>query len=134
MVDDERQRVLMLRADVNEVDVEAVDLGHELREGVQLRLARAPVVLRLPVAGELLHRRERHALRLIGDGLLVGPLRRRDASTEILEGIVGNVDPERADRGRVRRSSRRVGGRLDGLHVGSDAIGSRYDRRELRPP
>jgi hypothetical protein len=39
--DDQRERVLMLRADVDEVDVEAVDLGHELRQRVQLRLARA---------------------------------------------------------------------------------------------
>ena len=37
--DDERQRVFMLRADVDEVDVEPVDLGDELRQGVQLRLA-----------------------------------------------------------------------------------------------
>jgi hypothetical protein len=29
--DDERQGVLVLRTDVEEVDVEAVDLGHELR-------------------------------------------------------------------------------------------------------
>ena len=53
VIDDERQRVLVLRTDVDEVDVEAVDLGHELRERVQPRLARAPVVLGLPVAGEL---------------------------------------------------------------------------------
>jgi hypothetical protein len=31
VVDDERQRVFMLRTDVQEVDVEPVDLGHELR-------------------------------------------------------------------------------------------------------
>ena len=54
--DDERQRVLVLRADVDEVDVEPVDLGHELRQGVQLRLAPAPVVVGRPVARELLHR------------------------------------------------------------------------------
>ena len=31
VIDDERQRVVMLRTNVNEVDVEAVDLGYELR-------------------------------------------------------------------------------------------------------
>jgi hypothetical protein len=31
VVDDERQRVLMLGANVNEVDVQPVDLGDELR-------------------------------------------------------------------------------------------------------
>ena len=30
--DDDRQRVLVLRADVDEVDVEPVDLGQEVRE------------------------------------------------------------------------------------------------------
>ena len=38
-VDDERQRILMLRTNVNEMNVQPVDLGDELRQGVQLRLA-----------------------------------------------------------------------------------------------
>ena len=63
--DDDRQRVRLLRAHVDEVDVDAVDLGHELRQGVQPRLDLAPVVVRRPVARELLHRRELHALRLV---------------------------------------------------------------------
>ena len=37
--DDHRQRIFMLRADVNEMNVEPVDLGDELRQGVQPRLA-----------------------------------------------------------------------------------------------
>ena len=73
VIDDERQRVFMLRTNVNEVNVEPIDLGDELRQGVQLRLALAPVVVRRPIARELLNRRERHALRLICDGLLLGP-------------------------------------------------------------
>ena len=55
VADDQRQRVLVLRTDMNEMDVQPIDLGHELREGVQPRLALAPVVLGRPVAGELLH-------------------------------------------------------------------------------
>ena len=55
VADDERQCVLVLRTDMNEMDVQPIDLGHELREGVQPRLALAPVVLGRPVAGELLH-------------------------------------------------------------------------------
>ena len=35
---------VVLRTDVNEVDVQPIDLGHELRQGVQPRLALAPVV------------------------------------------------------------------------------------------
>ena len=67
--DDERQRIRMLRTDVDEVNVDPVDVGDELRQGVQLRLALAPVVIGRPIARELLHRRELHALRLIRDGL-----------------------------------------------------------------
>src|SRR5215211_3012125 len=87
----------MLRANVNEVNVQPVDLGHELRQGVQPRLDLAPVVLGRPVARELLHRRERHTLRLICDGLLFGPLRGLDPSTEVVEGLLRNVDVEGTD-------------------------------------
>ena len=59
---DQRQRVLMPRPDVDEVDLDPIDLGGELREGVQPCLALAPVVLLRPVASELLQRRQLHAL------------------------------------------------------------------------
>jgi len=65
--DDERQGIVMLRANVNEMNVEPIDLGDELREGVQSRLALAPIVFGRPVARELLNRRELHALRRIRD-------------------------------------------------------------------
>jgi len=42
--DDQRQRVLVVGADMDEVNVEPVDLGQEVRQGIQLRLALAPVV------------------------------------------------------------------------------------------
>ena len=95
MIDDERQRVFVVRANVDEVDVETVDLGHELREGVQPRLDLAPVVLGRPVPRELLHRRERSALRLIR--LLLRPLGGHDAPAEVVQRLVGNVDVEGAD-------------------------------------
>ena len=69
---DQRQGVFVLRPDVDEVDVEAVDLGDELRIAVQPRLDLAPVVVGLAVAQELLDGLERHALGLIGDGLPLG--------------------------------------------------------------
>ena len=43
--DDKRQRIFMLRANVNEVDVESIDLGDELRQGLELGLDLPPVVL-----------------------------------------------------------------------------------------
>ena len=57
----------------------------------------APVVIRLPIARELLHRRELHALRLIGDDLLLGPPRRRDAAFQVGERLVRKVNAEGAD-------------------------------------
>ena len=56
--------------DVDEVDLDPVDLGRELRQRVEPRLALAPVVVGRPVAGELLQRRQLHALRPIRDELL----------------------------------------------------------------
>jgi hypothetical protein len=41
--DDQRQRVLMLGADVDEMNVEPVDFGQEIRQGVQLRESSATV-------------------------------------------------------------------------------------------
>ena len=60
--DDQRQRVLVRRLDVDEVDVETVDLRDELRQRIQPGLEPAQVVLSAPVANELLHRRQLHAL------------------------------------------------------------------------
>ena len=60
----------------------------------------APVVLRLPVAGEFLHRRQGHALRLIRDRLLLGPLGGRDALAQGRQRVIRDVDVEGADLGR----------------------------------
>src|SRR5918994_3668593 len=37
--DDERQRIFMFRTNVNEMNVQPIDLGDEVREGLQLLLA-----------------------------------------------------------------------------------------------
>src|SRR5437763_13051775 len=95
--DDERQGMCMLRPNVNEMHVESIDLGHELREGLQFRLALAPVVICRPIAREFLNRRKLYALRLICDGLLFGPARGCDASAQVGEGLFRNVDAEGAD-------------------------------------
>jgi len=70
--DDDRQRILVLRAGMDEVDVQAVDLGDEIRDGIDPRFDLAPVIVTLPVAQNLLDGLERYALRIIGDGFLVG--------------------------------------------------------------
>ena len=97
---DQRQRVLMPRPDVDEVDLDPVDLGRELRQRVQSRLALAPVVLGRPVAGERLQRRQLHALRSVCDELLGGPARRRDTPAQVIDLLLWNLDLKRRNLGR----------------------------------
>ena len=96
--DDHRQRVLVWRLHVDEVDIETVDLGQELWERVQPRLEPAEVVLVAPIPDELAHRGQGHALRLVGHGLLLGEPCRRQASTQIIEILLEDADLEGADR------------------------------------
>ena len=64
---DKRQHIFMFRPRMNEMNVEPIDLGHELREGVQLRLRLPPIVISPPIVRKRLNRRQLHALGLIGD-------------------------------------------------------------------
>src|SRR5918994_6982032 len=88
---DQRQRVRMGRADVNKVDVDAVDPGYELRQGIELRFRLAPVVAGAPMLDERLELRELDALRLVSNRLLVGPPCRRDPAAEFDQRLLGNV-------------------------------------------
>ena len=88
----------MLGADVDEVDVQIVDFGDEIRYGVEPRLDLAPVVIGLPIAQNLLDGLERHALRMIRDRLTFRQARPRQALTEIGKGRLREVDMERTDR------------------------------------
>jgi len=97
--DDQRQRVLVPGLHVDEMHVHAVDLGLELRQRVQPRLAPAPVVLVRPVAGQLLDRLQLDALRAVCDQLLRRQPHRGDAAPEVLQGLVRELNVERANRG-----------------------------------
>ncbi len=92
MRDDQRERIGLLRTDMDEMNVQPVDRRHELRIGVQPRFGLAPVVILLPVARELLHRLELHALRRVRDRLLLGPPCRRDAPFHVGERLVRSVE------------------------------------------
>src|SRR5258708_28367729 len=96
--DDERQRIFTFRTNVNEMNVQPIDLGDELRQGVQFRLALAPVVICRPIAREFSNRRELHALRLICDGLLFGPSRRRDPAAKVGERLFRDTRTKRTNR------------------------------------
>ena len=69
----------------------------ELRQGVQPRLDPAEVVVVRPVPGELLDRRQLHALRPIVDELLAWQSRRRDAPAEVVDLLIRYVDAECPD-------------------------------------
>src|ERR1700739_3539464 len=73
MRDDDRQSVRLFRAQVNEVDLEPINRGDKLWQGVQPRLYLSPVVIVRPAVRELLHGRELDTLRLICDRLPFGP-------------------------------------------------------------
>ncbi len=81
--DDERQRIFVLRTNVNEMNVQSIDLGHKLREGVHFCLDLAPVIICRPIACQRLNRRELHALRLVCDRLPFRPLCRVDAPAQV---------------------------------------------------
>jgi hypothetical protein len=114
---DQRHGVGMTRLDVDELDIDAVDRRHELRQGIQLRLRLTPVVVGSPVLDEWLDLRELHTLRLIRDGLALGPSRRHHPPPEVGECLVGHVNAEGADRVAV------VFGRAANLHGGQAADG-----------
>ena len=92
---DQRQRVLMPRPDVDEVDLDPVDLGRELRQRVQSRLApcasrtRSSSSGRAPAASPAARpgSGRRRALRR--------PARRLDPASQLSELRFGNLDLER---------------------------------------
>jgi hypothetical protein len=88
--DDERQRVLLLRSNVNEMNVQPIDLGDELRQSVEFRLDLAPVIVRAPIARECLNGRELYGLRSVRDRFPLrplGPLMRLRNSVSSASGI-----------------------------------------------
>src|SRR5262249_39001202 len=97
MRDDERQRILVRRPDVDEVDVEAVNFGNELRESVQPRLEPPEVVVGGPIPRDFPHGGQLHALRLVWNSLLLGPARGRYPRTQRLEFSLGDLDREWPD-------------------------------------
>ena len=94
---DQRQRVGVGRANVDEVDVETIEARHELRQAVQLRLEPPPVIFGAPVPHEFLELRERRSLGSVINRLSVGPARRGDASTQLVDLRLRDLDAERPD-------------------------------------
>src|SRR5262245_17070487 len=126
MCDEDRQCIFMFRTNVNKMNAYSVDLGDELRQGIKSRLALAPIVVRSPVAHELLKLRQLRALRFIRDRLPVGPAGRRNAPAEIDELLLRDIDLERPNCvvvgccGKVRwPEAEGAGGCRDGKNISS---------------
>ena len=83
---------------MDEVNVQPVDFGDELRQGVEFCLDLAPVILCRPIARERLGRIELHSLGCIRDRFPLGPTGRGDASSQIDKRLFRNVD---AGKGRM---------------------------------
>src|SRR5260370_24614391 len=79
------------------MNVQSVDLGDELRQGVEFRLDLAPVILCRPIARELLYGRELHALRRIRDRFSFRPLGGVDASAQFAKFRFRNVHMKRTN-------------------------------------
>src|SRR5262245_22604064 len=95
--DDHGKRVWMTGTYMDEINVHAVDVGRELRQGVQFRFHVAPVVAAAPVPDELLQLGQLRTLRRISDGLLVRPSRGGNTRAKIDKHGFGNLNLERPD-------------------------------------
>lgn len=95
--DDERPGAGHPRTDVQEVNAQAVDVGLELRDGIEPGLGGAPVVAVAPVLAQLADVGQRNALAPVVDGLGVGPACARQPLAQVVEVGLANVDAERSD-------------------------------------
>lgn len=77
---------------MDELDVEAIDLGDEHRQIVQPRLDLSPVVIGHPVANEFLQLCQLHALGLIRDRLPMRPTGCGQAPAKIDDYLLRDVD------------------------------------------
>ena len=136
--DDNRHGVFVLRADMDEMNVDAVDGRHKLRQGIQPGFDPAPIIVGRPILGELLHGRQLHSLRDVVHQFPARPLGRGNAAFEVRQFAVGSMKLERANggvgwtrrlacRGTVRLRNNSVRGR--GVGVCRDRQTSRHEQR-----
>ncbi|MNN03438.1 hypothetical protein D3C81_1161260 [compost metagenome] len=130
---DDRQRVGVARADVDEMNIHPVDGRDELGQRIQLFLGLAPVILGSPIFDEFLHPRGLDALGFVAHGFLVRPARGGNPLAQIVELALGHMHLERTNTlvgARALRGSRlrrRVGGKY-GLHGAGKTNGREHCR------
>ena len=91
------QRIRITRADVQEMDIQTVDFGHELRNRVQPAFGLTPVVLIGPVSDYVFNVRKRHSLRPVFGRFGVRPAGRPQTPFQVVKLIVMDLDGEGAD-------------------------------------
>src|SRR3979490_2442106 len=89
--------MLMSRTHMNEVDVDVGKVRLVLREAIELRLARTPVVISRPIVDHSLQIAQRHALRPIIDRFRLRPSRGEQTAPEILKFGLSGFDSKRPD-------------------------------------
>src|SRR5262245_55397049 len=87
----------MLRLDMDEVNLQPVDLGHKLGQGVELCLHLAPVIFGLPEVDKRLNLRQLDTLGAICDCLTLRPAGGGDAPVQVEQSFFGNVDAKGSD-------------------------------------
>src|SRR4029077_14835716 len=92
--ENDRERVPVRRAHVDEVNAEPVDLGAVLWEGVEASLEPTPVVLVAPVRDQRLSLLEGYALRPVTDSFPLRPSSGRQPTLEIVERLLRYLDRE----------------------------------------
>ena len=102
MRNDQRQCLFVFGTDVNEMNVQSMDLGQELRQGVQFCLDLAPVIPCRPIPRQRLNRRELYSLCGICNGLAFGELCSVDAPPQFGQFGFRNIHLEWANGGLVR--------------------------------
>src|SRR5271169_4160633 len=95
MGDHQRERVLMRRLLVDEMDVQPVDLGDELIKAVERGLTRPPVVCVGPVVGQVAGVIQGNALAPVVHAFGFRPPGSRQTRLQISKNVVGNLDAKR---------------------------------------
>src|SRR4029077_9728327 len=99
----DRQSILVLRSDVNEVDPETVNLRTKLRQPIQSALNTTPTVASAPVLNELLCSWQRHALGPVRYRSFVRPANSGKSPFQIVERRLRHVHSEGCEVLRRRR-------------------------------
>ena len=92
--EDERPRAVMRRPHVKEVDTEPIDLGTELRVGVEPFGKPVHVVVGGPIVSEFTDIAQRYALRPVRHRLGIGPACPRQTVTQVVDLGIGDSHTE----------------------------------------